>query len=58
MRIFSIYLFLYDGLHVSDGVSFHHQEHKTAHTASGMLLLPAASLARLAAGSNNGLTDT
>ena len=31
-----IYLFLSDALHVSDGFSVHHQEHKTAHTASGI----------------------
>jgi len=39
-------------LHVSDGLSVHNQELKTAHTASDRLLLPAASLARLAAGSS------
>ena len=33
---FTIYLFLYDALHVSDGFSVHHQEHKTAHTGSGI----------------------
>ena len=31
MQIFSIYLFLKDALHVSDGFSVHHQERKTAH---------------------------
>jgi len=36
MRRFSIYLFLQDALHVSDGFSVHHQELKTAHTASGI----------------------
>ena len=49
--------------HCTDGFSVHHQELKTAHTASGTvfvrpLLLPAASLAYLAAGSSNGLTNT
>jgi len=36
MQIFSIYLFLLDALHVSDGFSVHHQELKIAHTASGI----------------------
>ena len=36
MRRFSIYFFLQDALHVSDGFSVHHQELKTAHTASGI----------------------
>jgi len=36
MQCFTIYLFLQDALHVSDGVSTHHQELKTAHTASGI----------------------
>jgi len=36
MRRFSIYLFLYYALHVSDGFSVHHQELKTARTASGI----------------------
>ena len=42
---FSIYLFLKIALHVSGGSSAHHQEHKTVHTASGIvkpILLPAA----------------
>ena len=34
MRSFPIYLLLYDALNVSDGFSVHHQELKTAHTAS------------------------
>jgi hypothetical protein len=29
-------LFCSSTLHVSDGLSFHHQESKTAHTASGI----------------------
>ena len=36
MQRFTIYLFLSDALHVSDGISVHHQELKTAHTASGI----------------------
>jgi len=36
MRRSSIYLFLSDALHVSDGFSVHHQEFKTAHTVSGI----------------------
>ena len=39
-------LFIFtDALHVSGGSSAHHQEHKTVHTASGIvkpILLPAA----------------
>jgi len=31
-----IYLFLSDAVHVSDGFSVHHQDLKTAHTASGI----------------------
>jgi len=34
MQRFTFYLFLSDALHVSDGFSIHHQELKTAHTAS------------------------
>ena len=44
-NVFSIYLFLYIALHVSGRSSAHHQEHKTVHTASGIvkpILLPAA----------------
>ena len=29
------FLFMWNALHVSDGFSVHHQELKTAHTASG-----------------------
>ena len=39
-------LFVQIALHVSGGSSFHHQEDKTVHTASGIvkpILLPAAS---------------
>ena len=36
MQRFTIYLFLQDDLRVSDGFSVHHQELKTAHTASGI----------------------
>ena len=38
MQCFTIYLFLLDAVHVSDGFSAHHQELKTAHTASGICL--------------------
>jgi len=44
-RFLSIYLFLYIAVHVSGGSPAHHQEHKTLHTASGIvktMLLPAA----------------
>jgi protein-arginine kinase activator protein McsA len=44
-NISSIYLFLQIFLHVSSGSSAHHQEHKTVHTASGIvkpILLSAA----------------
>ena len=62
MQRFTIYLLLQDALRVSDGVSVHHQELKTAHTASGLseryCYLPLASLARLAVGSSIGLTNT
>ena len=54
MRRFSIYLFLQDTLHVSDGFSVHHQElkpHIQRQVFVKPVLLPAASLARLAAGS-------
>jgi len=33
---FSSYLFLHNSLHVSDGLSVHHQEFKTVHTATGI----------------------
>jgi len=36
MRLFSIYLFLQNTLHVSYRSSVHHQELKTTHTASGI----------------------
>jgi len=44
-NVFSIYLFLLIALRVSGCSSAHHQEHKTVHTASGIVkptLLPAA----------------
>jgi len=42
MQRFTIYLFLWDALHVSEGFSVHHQELKTAHTASGICQTSAA----------------
>ena len=39
------------------GFPVHHQELKTAHTASGICQTVTASLARLAAGSSNGMTN-
>jgi len=58
MQRFSIYLFIQDAVHVSDGSSVHHKELKTAHTVSAICqTIPAASLARLATGSSNGLTN-
>ena len=36
MQRFTVYLFLRDAVHVSDGFSVSHQEHKTEHTASGI----------------------
>jgi hypothetical protein len=43
-KIFSICLFLQIALHVSGGSSANHQEHKTVHTASGIVkpILPPA----------------
>jgi hypothetical protein len=44
-NIFSIYLFLQIALHISGCSSAHHQEHKTVHTASGIIkpiMLPAS----------------
>jgi len=44
-NVFSIYLFIKIAVHVLGGSSAHHQEHKTVHTASGIvkpILLPAA----------------
>jgi len=38
LQLFFIYLFIStDALHVSGGSSAHHQEHKTIHTASGIV---------------------
>jgi len=63
-NVFSIYLFL----HVSGGFCAHHQDHKTVHTASGIvkpILLPTAIVdemerssisSTIAAGSSIGLT--
>jgi len=56
MQSFIIYLYLKDTLHVSDGFSVHHQEIKTAHTASDLYCY--LLFARLAAGSSNCLTNT
>ena len=58
-NVFTIYLFLEITLHVSGGSSAYHQEHKTVHTASGIvkpILLPAAISSTIAAGSSIGLT--
>ena len=57
----SNYLFLQKALHVSDGFSVHHQELKTAYTATvyvKQLLLPAAIRDETAAGSSSRLTYT
>jgi len=35
MQCYTIYLYLEIALHVSGGISTHHQEHKTLSTASG-----------------------
>jgi len=35
-NISNLLYFLISTLHVSDGLSFHHQESKTVHTASGI----------------------
>jgi hypothetical protein len=61
MQRYTIYLFLSNALHVSGGISAHHQELKTVYTASGTcqnLLLPAAisNYSTMAAGSSKGLT--
>ena len=55
MQRFRIYLFLQDG-----GFSVHHQELNIVHCQVFVrpILLPAASLGRLAAGSSIGLTNT
>jgi len=47
MKRFTIYLFLQDGLHVSDGFYIHNRELKTAHTASGICQTITATLERL-----------
>jgi hypothetical protein len=39
--MYQIYLFWNDTLHVSDGLSDHHQEFKTVHTATKQILLSA-----------------
>ena len=36
MHLFLNYLFLHNTLHVSDGLSVHHQEFTTVHTATGI----------------------
>jgi len=65
-NVFSIYLLLQIALHVSGGSPAHDQEHKTVHTASGIvkpILLPAVIVDEMelpsftiAAGSSIGLT--
>ena len=34
--VYQIYLFRSDAVHVSDGLSVHHQDYKTVHTATGI----------------------
>jgi hypothetical protein len=44
MQRYTLFFITVNAVHVSDGFSAHHQEHKTVHTASGIcqacLLLP------------------
>ena len=47
----TMYLFLYDALHVSDGFSVHHHELKTAHTASGIFQTVMTRLKQIASNS-------
>jgi hypothetical protein len=58
-NVFSVYLLLQIALHVSGGFSAHHQEHKTVHTASGIvkpILLPVALVDEIEADSRIVLT--
>ena len=58
MKLYTVYLYLETALHVSGGTTNHHQERKQLYLQHRifvtLLLLPAA----IAAGSNNGLTNT
>ena len=58
MQRYAVYLYLETALHVSGGISTHHQEHTQLYLQHlvlvKLLLLPAA----IAAGSSNGLTST
>ena len=61
MQRYTVYLYLETALHISGGISTHHQEHTTVSTALALvkpLLLPAAIVEELELqSSSNGLTS-
>ena len=58
MQRYTVYLYLETALHVSDGISTHHQEHTQLYLQHLVLFRPLLLPAAIAAGSSNGLTST
>ena len=58
MQRYTIYLSLETALHVSGGISTHHQGHTQLYVQYLVLVKPLLQRAAIAAGSNNGLTST
>ena len=55
---YTVYLYPETALHVSGGISTHHQEHTQLYLQHLVLVKPLLLPAAIAAGSSNGLTDT
>ena len=58
MQRYTVYLYLETALHVSGGISTHHQEYTQLHLQHLVLVKPLLLPAAIAAGSSNGLTST
>jgi hypothetical protein len=58
MQRYTVYLYLKTALHVSGGISTHHQEHTQLYLQYLVLVKPLLLPAAIAAGSSNGLAIT
>jgi hypothetical protein len=58
MHRYTVYLFLETALHVSGGISTHHQEHTQLYLQHLVFVTPLLLPAAIAAGSSNSLTNT
>ena len=58
MQCYTVHLFLETAVHVSGGISTHHQEHTQLYLQHLLLVKPLLLPATIAAGRSNGLTYT